>query len=76
MVQSTPHVGTVEGSYNRVTRAIFRQQGAVEAYGGWLYLGGHHFIEDVGGVGFLNSPKMRMNLAPKGVIKLSTPSWG
>ncbi|NJR44155.1 hypothetical protein HC761_01515 [bacterium] len=45
-------VGWIEGSYNRVTRSIFRRQGAVNAYGGWLYVGGHHhLVEDVGGVG-------------------------
>lgn len=48
----TPFVGDVEGSYNKVTRSIFRRQGAVDRYGGWMAVGGHHqLIEDVAGVG-------------------------
>ncbi len=49
---STPQVGILEGSYHRLTRSIFRQQGAVDTFGGWLYVGGsYHLIEDVAGVG-------------------------
>lgn len=48
----TPFVGEVEGSYNKVTRSIFRRQGGVDRYGGWMSVGGHHqLIEDVAGVG-------------------------
>jgi hypothetical protein len=48
----TPHVGEVGGSYNRVLRSIFKLNRAVDAFGGWMYIGGHHhLIEDVGGVG-------------------------
>jgi hypothetical protein len=49
---NTPMVGEIGGSYNRLTRSIFRLQGAVDTFGGWLYTGGHHqLIEDVAGVG-------------------------
>jgi hypothetical protein len=49
---STPLVGEVGGSYNRITRSIFRRQGTVDQYGGWLRVNGHHqLVEDVGGVG-------------------------
>jgi len=49
---STPLVGEVGGGFNRVTRSIFRRQGTVDQYGGWLYVGGQYqLIEDVGGVG-------------------------
>ncbi len=48
----TPAVGFLEGSYHRITRSIFRRQGAVETYGSWLSMSGDHFlVEDVGGVG-------------------------
>ncbi|UXI70333.1 hypothetical protein [Tahibacter amnicola] len=49
---NTPLVGELAGSYNKVTRSIFRRQGAVDQYGGWLHVDGHHhLVEDVGGVG-------------------------
>jgi hypothetical protein len=48
----TPYVGEVGGSYNKVTRSIFRRQGVVDRYGGWMGVDGHHqLIEDVAGVG-------------------------
>jgi hypothetical protein len=46
------YVGEFHGSYNKVTRSIFRRQGAVDQYGGWLALyGQYHLAEDVAGVG-------------------------
>lgn len=49
---STPFVGEVQGSYNKVMKSIFRRQGAVDRYGGWMLVGGHHqLVEDVAGVG-------------------------
>jgi hypothetical protein len=49
---NTTLVAEIGGSYNKLTRAILRRQGAVDQYGGWLYAGGHHhLIEDVAGVG-------------------------
>lgn len=47
-----PHVGDVSGSYNKITRSIFRRAGDIDEYGGWLILGGHHnLVEDCAGVG-------------------------
>ncbi len=49
---STPFVGDVSGSYNKVLRSIFQRQGAVDRYGGWMAVDGdHQLIEDVAGVG-------------------------
>jgi hypothetical protein len=48
----TQFVGEVAGSYNKVTRSIFRRQGGVDQYGGWLGVEGqYHLVEDVAGVG-------------------------
>lgn len=42
----------VEGNYNRITRSIFRRAGNVDAWGGWLAVGGNfNLFEDVAGVG-------------------------
>lgn len=43
---------SVEGSYNRVTRTIFRRAGGLDPYGGWVAVGGdHNLFEDCAGVG-------------------------
>jgi hypothetical protein len=48
----TEFVGEVVGSYNKVMRSIFRRQGGVDQYGGWLAVNGqYHLVEDVAGVG-------------------------
>lgn len=48
----TPYVGEISGTRNRIMRSIFRRQGAVDDYGGWVYVGGtYQLLEDVAGVG-------------------------
>lgn len=47
-----PFVGEIDGNFTKVTRSIFKRQGALDAYGGFLYVGGSDIlIEDVAGVG-------------------------
>lgn len=47
------HIGTVEtGSYNKITRCIFKRSGGITQWGGLLALGGSdNLVEDVAGVG-------------------------
>lgn len=47
-----PHIGSVEGSYNKITRCIFRRAGVEDNYGGLLVVyGSNNLVEDVAGVG-------------------------
>ena len=49
---SPPHIADIEGNFNKITRSIFKRSGNIDAYGGWLYVGGSdNLIEDVAGVG-------------------------
>jgi hypothetical protein len=46
------HVGNLSGSYNKITRSIFKRSGDMSAYGGLLYVGGNNnLVEDVAGTG-------------------------
>jgi hypothetical protein len=47
-----PHIGAIDGNYNKLMRSIFKRSGDIDAYGGLLYVGGNdNLIEDVAGVG-------------------------
>ena len=47
-----PYTGEMYGQYLKLTRSIFRREGAQDDYGGWLTVGGSYLlIEDVAGVG-------------------------
>ena len=47
-----PHIGSIEGSYNKITRCIFRRAGVEDNYGGLLVVfGSNNLVEDVAGVG-------------------------
>jgi hypothetical protein len=49
---SPDHMGNVSGSYNKITRSIFKRAGAISQWGGLLYLGGNNnLVEDVAGTG-------------------------
>lgn len=47
------HIGTIEsGSFNKITRCIFKRSGPITQWGGLLIVGGSdNLIEDVAGVG-------------------------
>lgn len=47
------HIGTIEaGSFNKITRCIFKRSGPITQWGGLLALGGSdNLVEDVAGVG-------------------------
>lgn len=47
-----PNIADIEGSFNKVTRSIFKRSGDIDAYGGLLYNGGNdNLFEDLAGVG-------------------------
>lgn len=47
-----PYIAETSADYLKVTRSIFKRQGACDAYGGFFYVGGSfNLIEDVAGVG-------------------------
>lgn len=49
---SPPHIAAVEGSFNKVTRSIFKRSGDIDKYGGLLYNGGNdNLFEDIAGSG-------------------------
>lgn len=50
---SLSHIGTIEsGSFNKITRCIFKRSGPITQWGGLLALGGSdNLVEDVAGVG-------------------------
>jgi len=42
----------ISGDYNRITRCIFRREGPMDQYGGWMVMGGdNNLVEDSAGVG-------------------------
>ena len=47
------HIGTIEsGSFNKITRCIFKRSGPISQWGGLLAIGGSdNLVEDVAGVG-------------------------
>jgi hypothetical protein len=46
------HIGVVGGSYNKVTRCIFKRAGSINQWGGLLRLDGdNNLVEDVAGAG-------------------------
>ena len=49
----TSHIGTIEtGSFNKITRCIFKRSGPITQWGGLLAVGGsNNLVEDVAGVG-------------------------
>ncbi|MBL8521429.1 MAG: hypothetical protein JNK75_12240 [Betaproteobacteria bacterium] len=47
-----PHIGNVEGNFNKIMRSIFKRSGDIDAYGGLLFIGGNdNLVEDVAGTG-------------------------
>lgn len=46
------YIVTIDGNHNRITRSIFRRQGDINEYGGWVAVyGSHNLVEDCAGVG-------------------------
>ena len=46
------YIATVESNYNKITRSIFRRQGSINQYGGWVAIyGSYNLVEDCAGVG-------------------------
>ena len=47
-----PYIGQVDGSFNKITRSIFKRSGNIDRYGGLLELNGNdNLVEDTAGVG-------------------------
>jgi len=46
------YIGNVDGSFNKITRSIFKRSGDVDRYGGLFYMSGNNnLVEDVAGSG-------------------------
>jgi len=46
------YIGDVSGSYNKITRSIFKRSGDIDKYGGLFFVSGNdNLIEDVAGMG-------------------------
>lgn len=54
-INNTPdpeHMASISGSYNKLTRTIFKRTGPTNQYGGWVWIGGNNnLLEDCAGVG-------------------------
>jgi hypothetical protein len=49
---SPEYSGSIEGSFNTLSRSIFKRAGDIDKFGGLLYVGGNdNLVEDVAGVG-------------------------
>jgi hypothetical protein len=49
---SPDHIGNMRGTYNKITRSIFKRSGSISQWGGLLYIGGNNnLVEDVAGTG-------------------------
>jgi hypothetical protein len=46
------YIATIESNYNKITRSVFRREGSINEYGGWVAVyGSYNLIEDCAGVG-------------------------